>query len=307
MRRNRQNYHPKPRKDIPRGPVSMFRPVDPPLRGEPLNGLAFQNASSARDDLPVSFSPLPQPLNQIPVRAPKIPQRPCHPSIRSVEAAVCEMWTLGDFRIRSGRAGTACPLLVISPLTPNIKKNLVDISGDGHGPVHPCHRVSHRERLHRGPSLPCLAVSRTEHIYKSLITVITICSSMSLFHFHASRRPSSPPPAPASLPSSWVWTRRRRGGRQRRRCVKFLCCLNPSAKVPRNHHVQTITISSPSPPENPRPPQRSPGGGSLHRTDHHARVENLPRGKQGFASVNFGAPCAWASQAQGCPSPASGP
>lgn len=122
MRRNRQNYHPKPRKDIPRGPVSMFRPVDPPLRGEPLNGLAFQNASSARDDLPVSFSPLPQPLNQIPVRAPKIPQRPCHPSIRSVEAAVCEMWTLGGFRIRSGRAGTACPLLVISPLTPNIKK-----------------------------------------------------------------------------------------------------------------------------------------------------------------------------------------
>lgn len=61
-------------------------------------------------------------LNQIPVRAPKIPQRPWHPSIRSVEAAVCEMWTLGDFRIRSGRAGTACPLLVISPLTPNIKK-----------------------------------------------------------------------------------------------------------------------------------------------------------------------------------------
>lgn len=206
----------------------------------------------------------------------------------------------GDLRNRSGRAGTACPPCLVISTTPSIfffhaRRHLRRRPGS------PMPRVTERA------SWPVLALpcSRTEHICKSLITY----EYRHHHHFqqapselfHAAAVPLLHPlllhrcPAAGSGPDD-----EEDGGV----CVVPYCpvWIHPSKYLETTIHVGVNfnhdsarlplkTLDQPAPPTIAR---GRGGGSSYRRTGHHARVgKNLPRGKQGFASVNFGAPCAW--------------
>lgn len=207
----------------------------------------------------------------------------------------------GDLRNRSGRAGTACPPCLVISTTPSIiffraRRHLRRRPGS------PMPRVT--ERLHRGPSLPCLAVEQNTSAKASLLmsTVIIIISSrLHQSLFHAAAVPLLHPlllhrcPAAGSGPDD-----EEDGGV----CVVPYCpvWIHPSKYLETTIHVGVNfnhdsarlplkTLDQPAPPTIARGRE---GGSSYRRTGHHTRVgKNLPRGKQGFASVNFGAPCAW--------------